>query len=231
MRKSLLAILAAAAAMASSSPLAAKDAAPTSWDGLTQVKSKRLDAVYLLPDADFRTYTKVILDPPESAFRKNWVRDYNRSTSSLSGRVSDKEAQQALQKVSSGFAEVLAEEYQKGGYQIVTAPGPDVIRIRTGVVNLAVNAPDVPQAGRVRSYSQEAGEATLVIEARDSLTNALLGRALDRRIAGDTGAYLRNSVTNWGDFRDLFKTWARASVAGLNTLKEMSPVNVSTIGK
>jgi len=230
MRKTLLAMLAAAAAMSASASLAEK-AAPTSWDGLTQVKSKRLDAVFLLPDADFRSYTKVILDPPESAFKKNWVRDYNRSTSSLSGRISDREAAEGLKKVSEGFAEVLAEEYQKGGYQIVTEPGPDVLRIRTGVINLQVNAPDVPQAGRVRSFSEEAGEATLVIEARDSLTNALLGRALDRRIAGDTGIYLRNSVTNWGDFRDLFKTWAKASVAGLTTLKEMSPVNVSTIAK
>jgi hypothetical protein len=229
MRRSLLAVLATAAAMTSTVSLAADT--PTSWDGLTQVKSKRLDAVFLLPDADFRTYTKVILDPPESAFRKNWVRDYNRSTSSLGGRVSEKEAQQALQKVSTGFAAVLAEEYQKGGYQVVTEPGADVIRIRTGVINLSVNAPDVPQAGRVTSYSQEAGQATLVVEVRDSVTNALLGRALDRRIAGDTGVYLRNSVTNWGDFRDLFKTWARASITGLNTLKEMSPINVQSIAK
>jgi hypothetical protein len=229
MKKSLIAALAAAAAMTSSASLAADT--PTNWDGLTQVKSKKLDAVYLLPEADFRTYTKVILDPPESAFQKNWVRDYNRSTSTLSGRISDKEAAEGLKKVSEGFAEVLTEEYQKGGYQIVTEPGPDVLRIRTGVVNLSVNAPDVPQAGRVNTFSEEAGEATLVIEVRDSLTNALMGRALDRRIAGDTGTYLRNSVTNWGDFHDLFKTWAKASVAGLATLKEMSPVNVSAIAK
>ena len=41
-------------------------------DGLVRVKSKRLDVVYLQPGADFRSYTKVMLDPTEVAFAKNW---------------------------------------------------------------------------------------------------------------------------------------------------------------
>src|SRR5688500_6188833 len=31
---------------------------PATWDGLTHVKAKKVDAVYLLPGADFRGYTK-----------------------------------------------------------------------------------------------------------------------------------------------------------------------------
>jgi len=40
-----------------SAALAAENPSP-SWDGLIAVESKRLDAVYLMPGADFRTYTR-----------------------------------------------------------------------------------------------------------------------------------------------------------------------------
>ena len=102
-----------------------------------------------------------------------------------------------------------------------------VLRIRTGVIDLAVNAPDIKSANRTYSASWEAGEATLVIEARDSQTGALLGRALDRRLAGDTMPYLRNSVTNKADFKSLFRKWAKLSVDGLKRLQAQSPVNIA----
>ena len=44
-----------------------------------------------------------------------------------------------------------------------------------------------------------------MVEARDSSTGALLGRALDCRLAGDAAPYLRNSVTNKADFKSLFR--------------------------
>jgi hypothetical protein len=161
----------------------------------------------------------VIIDTPEAAFQKNWLRDYNSSSRSLSRKLSDADAQKGLEQVKTGFGTILAKAYTDGGYQVVTQPGPDVLRLRTGVVNIRVNAPDVQTAGRSRSYAPEAGQATLVLEARDSETNALLGRAVDSRLVGDTGAWIRNAVTNRGDFEQLFKTWAKASVNGLNVLK------------
>src|SRR6476659_2169258 len=66
---------------------------PATWDGLVQVKSKRLDLVYLQPGADFRGYTKVLIEPTEVAFAKDWQRQYNSSTRALSRRVSDSEMQ------------------------------------------------------------------------------------------------------------------------------------------
>src|SRR5262249_25527229 len=101
----------------------------------------------------------------------------------------------------------------------------DVLRVRTGVINLDIAAPDVMAPGRSVTFSQDAGEATLVLEARDSETGALLGRALDRRAAGDTRPYLRNSVTNVAAFSRIFTTWAKASVEGLGKLKAMSPIS------
>ena len=76
--------------------------------------------------------------------------------------------------------------------------------------------------GRSYTFSRDAGEATLVLEARDSVTGALLGRGLDRRAVGDTGPYLRTSVSNRGDFSNVFHTWAKASVDALTELKARS---------
>jgi hypothetical protein len=67
----------------------------------------------------------------------------------------------------------------------------------------------------------------MVVEARDSQTGALLGRALDRRLAGDNQRFLRNSVTNRADFRALFRRWARDSIDGLRRLQSTSPVAVA----
>ncbi len=62
-------------------PASAKDESGGAWDGLVEVKPKRLDAAYLMPGADFRPYTKLMIDPVEVAFRKNWMRDVNDSAS------------------------------------------------------------------------------------------------------------------------------------------------------
>src|SRR5512137_2957478 len=154
---------------------------PESWDGLVQVKPKRMDAAYLLPGADFRQYTKVMIDPTEVAFQKDWMKNMNDPRRELSRRISQEDAERILETARINFDEIFSEAFTKGGYTVVTARGPDVLRVSTAVVNLYVNAPDVMAPGRSRTYTTEAGEATLVIEVRDSMTGALMGRVLDRR--------------------------------------------------
>jgi hypothetical protein len=199
---------------------------PATWDNLVKVKSKRLNYVYLLPGADFRAYTKVMLDPTEVAFRKNWKRDYNSSSRSLSAKITDQDIEKAIAEAGKAATNIFAEAFGKGGYPVVAAPGADVLRLRTGVVNLSVNAPDKMTAGRSRSYSNEAGYATLIVEALDSVSGALLGRAVDNRVAGDYSYMMsRSSVSNRADFAMVAKTWAKNCVTGLDELKRLSPVS------
>lgn len=225
MHRRQFAVLALAAATLPAAPLPAFAASmPANWDGMVQVKSKRMRYVYLLPGADFRAYHKVMLDPTEIAFKKDWQRDFNRTSRDLGSKVTDSQIKRAIDEGGQAANAIFAKAYAEGGYPVVGAPGPDVLRIRTGIINLSVTAPDRMSAGRSRSYAQEAGYATLVIEARDSMTGALLGRAVDPRVAGDNMALMRNSVTNRGDFRLLGERWAKASVAGLGELKRLSPI-------
>jgi hypothetical protein len=91
-------------------------------------------------------------------------------------------------------------------------------------VNIWVNAPDVGGGSRTHTFSPEAGQATFFVEVRDSLTGALLGRAVDQRYAGDLGPNWRTSVSNRADFRDLVAGWGRDAVRGVNELKALSPI-------
>ena len=199
--------------------------APASWDGLVEVKPKKMDLVYLLPGADFRPYTKVMVDPTEVAFRKDWLKDMNRSSVSLSRHVTEEDAAKILEAARSNFDDIFQEAFTKAGYAVVATPGPDVLRVSTGVLNLYLNAPDTMSAGRTRTYTANAGEATLVIEVRDSTTGALLGRVVDRRETKDPGGVqMATSVSNLSDFRMLFKQWAATTAKGLDELKTHSPV-------
>jgi Protein of unknown function (DUF3313) len=215
--------LAALALLALAFGTATADDMPQSWDGLVQVKPKRMDAAYLLPGADFRSYTKLMVDPAEVAFAKNWLRSQNDSRN-LSRQVTQEDAEKILAAARSNFDEIFVEAFTKAGYTIVQAPGPDVMRVSTGVLNLYVTAPDVPTAGRSTTYTTQAGEATLVIEVRDSTTNLLLGRVLDRRETQRSTMQMTTSVSNLAEFRTLFKAWAGIAVKGLQELKDHSPV-------
>jgi len=201
---------------------AASNSPPENWDGLTEVKSKSMDLAYLLPGADFRPYSKVMLDKTVVAFDKDWMKDM-RDTRDLSRRIDDEDAAQIMAAAQAGFEEVFEKEFRKAGYAVVTAPGPDVLRVSTGVANLYINAPDVMAPGRSRSYTANAGEATLVLEVRDSRTNALLGRVVDRRETRDMVGQA-SRVTNTADFKSLFKQWAGICTKGLGNLKAISPI-------
>jgi hypothetical protein len=221
----LAAAFAACALATASMPAEAQKKAPAEWDGLVKIKSKKVDLVYLLPQADFRGYTKVALDPSQVSFQKDWKRNHNGMDAT--GRVTDEDARRIIQEAQTGFDEILKKAYEKAGYTVVSAPGPDVLRISTGIANLDVAAPDTMQPGITRTYTRDAGEGTLVVEARDSVSGALLGRAVDGRAIGDSGPYLRNRSTNAGEFERVFREWAEAAAKGLTELKAMSPIDTS----
>jgi hypothetical protein len=200
--------------------------APT--ENLLLVHSMQLQRVYLAPGADFSRFHKIILEPTEVAFADNWVRDFNRSRRGGGRQLTDRDADRIKSDVSTGMADTFSRAIRNAGYQIVDAAGPDVLRVHTKVANLSMTAPDLKSPGRSRTFADTAGEATLILEARDSASGALLGRALDRRVAGSSRMALRNSVTNRADLQRVAQAWARASVEDLAALKAASPVRPGT---
>jgi hypothetical protein len=198
---------------------------PTTWDGLVRVPSKKLKLVYLAPGADFRPYTQVMLDPTEVAFSKKWINQYNLNAEDLNNELQQSDIRDAVRKGVKKSDAIFSAAFTTGGYPVVTAAGRTVLRVRTAIINIRVTAPDPMTSDVTMSGAGSAGQATFVVEARDSQTDAIMGRAIDEKLAGDTGFFeQRSSASNWADFDALIKTWAKSSVVGLNELKTLSPV-------
>jgi Protein of unknown function (DUF3313) len=225
MNRKLPLMVAAVGTLLFSTPAAAL-LSPDTWDGLVKVESKQMDLTYLQPGADFRLYTKVLLDPVEVAFHKNWRRSQNSSDYGLSGTISNRDIEDAITKGVAESNAIFEAAWTKGGYEVVSEPGPDVLRIRAGVLNIWVSAPEQQLASRSLTFARQAGEATFFVEARDSLTGALLGRAVDKKVAGDRPHGWRTSVSNRADFREIVEDWARDGVRGLSELKALSPIKL-----
>src|SRR5436190_17825043 len=117
MKRHRLFMAAVASAMLFAAPAGAAQP-PDTWEGLVKVKAKRLDLAYLQPGADFRVYTKVMLDPTEVAFHKNWRRDQNSTDRGLSGTISDRDVQKAITKGIAASNDIFAEAWTKGGYAV-----------------------------------------------------------------------------------------------------------------
>ncbi len=182
------------------SPKAAADV-----DGLVRVNVAGIDQVYAQPKADLSLYNKVLLDPIEVSFRKDW-------DPKPGGRpVSAAEKQ----NIRDGLARVLRQAFTReldrsGRYQVVAKPADGVLRIRAEIRDLYINAPDVPRAGRIRTYTLSVGEMTLAAELRDAPTGDLIARVIDRKRDPDSVFLeLTTKVENVAAAQRAAAQWAR----------------------
>ena len=192
-------------------------------DGLVKVAPRKMEMAWLRPGADFRPYTKVIVNQTSVAFMPNWLRDYN-INADLNSKISVAQANQIMAAAQTNFDEIFRDAFRKAGYEVVTAAGPDVLRVNSGILDLDVNAP-AGSSGFGTTWIITAGQAVLIVEVRDSTTNALLGRVADRRETQDVGRQMASDATNLNDFRLLFNVWAGICTKALAELKAVSPVS------
>ncbi|MCB1623967.1 MAG: DUF3313 family protein [Pseudomonadales bacterium] len=197
-------LLSAGVAHSQSQPQVAADVA--SATELQPVRVRGLDKVEAIPGADLSPYRKIMLDPIEVSFSKNW-REGAVTGSRI--RSSDKVA------IREGLAKVLREEFVRvltrdGRYEIADSPGDDVLRIRAEIKDLYINAPDVLSAPNVRSYTLSVGEMTLMAELRDSVTGDLIARVTDRKRDPESSYLeLTTRVDNVAAARRAAASWAR----------------------
>lgn len=202
-------------------PVAAAQAQPAlQWEGMLKSNWRTFDEAWQAPGIDFRSYTKVMLDPAEAAFRKNWQRDYNKVHFDLESRIKDEDAQKILDEARKGLSDAFNQAAQEAGYQIVTTPGPDVLRLKPYLTDLDVHAPDIKMSVQNKTFAEDAGSARLVLEVRDATSGALLAGGVDKRDIGDLTFFeRRSSVSNRADFSRAFKRWAGLSFDALDTLR------------
>ena len=183
--------------------------------------------VYRNPKADWKKYTKIILDPVTL-----WV----------SGKDSQLKGVPAEERHRLGnLLWFKLNEYLRKDYEMTDQPGPDVMRIQAALteagqsdVVLDTITSIIPQTrmltgakGLATGVSGFTGSASAEMKITDTATGELLAAAADRR--GGTKS-LSGATESWHDVEEAFRFWAEKvrwrlcqNRAGGNTCVEPKP--------
>ncbi len=176
-------------------------------EGLVAVQSRNLDELYLRPNANLAAYRKVLIDPVPAEIRGDWQKNLN-YTRNVSRWVGPDDAQRIAKDTAATLESTIAETYKARGYEIAAAPEPGVLRLSASIADLYVNAPDRFSPWTVKTFTRDAGQATLVLEARDAVSGTLLARVVHHGIAREISRLnMAGDVSNRFWFETLFRRW------------------------
>ncbi len=188
----------------------------TTEEGLKKVNVKGIDAAYVRPGSSLGNYKRILLDPVQVSFSKDWKPDKTGSYLPLS----QEDRERIRKDLADLFITTATEVLEKGGYPVVTESAPDVLRITAELADVYINAPDTMSAGRSYSFVMSAGHMTLVAELRDSETGQIMARVFDQREArNDHYLQLSTSVSNSAEAREAVRMWANVLLGRLNAVR------------
>ncbi len=190
--------------------------AEVTFDGLHRVKDGKADEAWARPGLDLSGYTKIRLQGAGIEYRPGGEtgRTWRARTSGGPYEVTENQKERLRTVLAEAFRDELGRSKR---FTLVKESGPDVLLIRGGLLDVVSYVP--PQSiSRVDIFLNSVGEATLVLEIRDSITDAILARVIDRDAAKVIGDTLQDSnrVTNTAQVRRLAKRWASALRKGLD---------------
>lgn len=195
--------------------------AELTFDGLVRIDNSRFSNAWIDPDVDLSKYNKFMAGGAEFEFRA--VKKSNSSTMTQRANesefwISDKNKQELIEIVSEAFRKELQKSEH---FTRADAPGPDVLMIVGGLHDIVSRVPP-DMIGRGDIYLSSVGEATLVLEARDSLSGETIYRAIDRRAAERAGGQMMvsNTVTTKSEVRRLAQRWAMRLREGLDAIHD-----------
>ena len=197
-----------------SQPLCARNqAAPVTVDGLHLVPDTKLGLVYADPEADLATYNTLLLMDAQVAFKKNWRHDINQN---LPFHVTSADMQRIKSEVSDLFREIFTNALKSAGFELVSEQSPDTMIIRPAILDLNITSPDTPRGGTTRNVTQSAGDMTLFLELRDSITGDVLVKAMDFQFdRSNITPFMMDRTRNERAARQILTNWAEVLVNGL----------------
>ena len=166
--------------------------------------------MFLDPDADFADFNQIILDPLDL----NSVDIIQPNTSGSSARRTKWELNDRNKEMlQSAYREVFTNTLTStGDFEIVTEPGPGVMRVSAAVTGIAPSATmddnRSRHVGRTRVYTEGAGSMAVAFVLADSENGEVFAIVKDQR-SGSPVWGVNNSVSNMGDVRFMFSRWAR----------------------
>jgi len=190
-------------------------------DGLNRVDNSKMALAYVKSDVDLGSYTKIMLDPVSIAYKKEPLGTGRMRTSHHESNFSLTAKQ--TENMKSLFQEAAVNALSgDNGYQIVSDPGPDVLRVSCALIDLIVTVPTEEPVGRSRTFAESYGAVTLVVELRDSETGEIFARVADRKEPGSNfGMTEVNRATVTSDLKRLFKFWSGYLREGVDKVRSI----------
>ena len=195
-------------------------------DGLTRVDNTIMDAVWARTDIDLTSFRKIMLQSAGVEFRAveggplSGRAGAGSTTASARNRnefrLDEATKQLVIDEISAAFRDEIS---RSSVFEVVDEPGYDVLLVRGMLLDVVSRVPPEP-SGRSTIFLDRVGDATLVLEVRDSMSNAIFLRAADRRAIGDRAgtATPSNRVTNASEVRRAGRRWAIIIRDGLDAL-------------
>ena len=193
--------------------------AETTFDGLVRIDNARFAMAWIDPDIDLTQYNKIIPGGAEFEFRNV------QKTSAMAARrsnenefwISDANRQRLVDMVSDTFTEELQRSEH---FTLTEEAGPDALIINGALHDIVSRVP--PQdVGRSEIWLRSLGEATLIIELRDSLSNEVIYRAVERRAVENQSQMIRaHTATSWAEVRRWARRWATRLREGLDSIHQ-----------
>jgi len=220
MKKLLITVAAIAISGCSSAPPTIQQGpdAEVTFDGLHVVDNSAFKQAWADPDIDFARYNKIM--PGGAFFEYRAVKKTSaNSRASMSDTefwISDENRARLEEEVSNIFNVEMAKSTR---FTITDEPGPDTIIIAGGLHDIMSRVPP-ERVGRSDVYLSDIGEATIILQVSDSMSGEVIARAVERRVAGGSGASAQRSspALTWAEVRRLARNWATKLVNGLDSL-------------
>lgn len=194
--------------------------AEVTFDGLHKVDNARFAQAWADPDIDYSAYDKIL--PGQAFFEFRAVK--KTSAAPVQRTISDEDEfwidDDAKLKLIDEVTRIFQEELAKSTrFAVATEPGPDVLIIRGGLHDIVSRVPP-EMIGRGEVYLRSVGEATLILEAVDSMSGETIFRAVERRSAERSGGPMTeaSTVTTWAEVRRLARKWATTLREGLDSI-------------
>lgn len=221
----ILSALAAAlvATGCSTSPQFSDDPDDVTHDGLTKVNRTVMDSVWARQDIDLSGVKKVRFNGLGVEYRNvNGPYSGRAGVGSTRAQASRSTEFQLDADTRALFEEEIAgafmEEIGRSSvYEVTDEAGADVIDVDVGLLDVVSRVPP-ETVGRSRIFIDSVGEASLVLEVRDSISNTVLVRAVDRRAAQNFTMQESTPPRNRAEVRRLGRRWGEIIRTGLETM-------------
>jgi hypothetical protein len=193
----------------------------TTPDGLDRVDFFGVYGAFAKPDAELESYQRVRFEAGALTYKAGVRYPRGRRVPDLSPARTIELARRDEERLWRQFEEIFTREFgARSDLEVADEPGPGTLTVRAHILDLVVRRAGSTTGAESR-FSRRSPVFTLVLDVRDSVTNAPVARIVDRRdtvASNNVARQVDPSIDQAGIRRQMLR-WARALRKHLDRLR------------